>query len=548
MAVHKRTKRVSRTKKTTQKKKTVTKSGAKKKLNTSQGKKSLAKFKSAAKVSGPVRKQKILESYTYNAGDIPISIAIKQVPGEYVNIYELTISSITSTTETLLIKIRDILVKKVNLGIVDIADSTKSTIVEDKFKDTISVLIDNYFPAADEKTKGFLTSYLILNSLGLGKIEIIMDDNQLEEVVVNAANEPAWVFHRKYGWLKTNVFMATEDKTKHYATMIGRRVGRQFNILEPLLDAYLNEGDRVNATMSPISTAGNTLTIRKFSRDPWTITKFLKARTMSTEAAALMWLSMQFELSAIVAGGTASGKTSTLNCLACFFPPNQRIVSIEDTRELRLPSFLHWVPLSTRVPNAEGRGEVSMEDLLVNSLRMRPDRILVGEIRRKREAETLFEAIHTGHSCYATFHANNSQEAVDRLTNPPISVPKTMLPAISMLIMQFRNRRTGFRRTLQVAEINSDAEPNNILRYDAKKDILVHAEKSKTLYKTLGMYTGYSMHEIQRILKTKEEVLKYLVKHDLTAIEQVGKVMAEYYTNYDDLIKIVKSGKRMQGV
>ena len=148
-----------------------------------------------------------------------------------------------------------------------------------------------------------------------------------------------------------------------------------------------------------------------------------------------MWTAIQYELSAIIAGGTASGKTSTLNCLANFFPPNQRIISIEDTRELQLPRFLHWVPMNTRLPNSEGKGIISMEDLLINSLRMRPDRILVGEVRRQKEVETLFEAIHTGHSCYATFHANNAQETVERLTNPPINVPKLMLPAISLVLM-----------------------------------------------------------------------------------------------------------------
>jgi flagellar protein FlaI len=168
----------------------------------------------------------------------------------------------------------------------------------------------------------------------------------------------------------------------------------------------LSTGDRVNATLSPISSFGNTLTIRKFAKDPWTITKFLRTKTISAEAAAIIWTAIQYELSALIAGGTASGKTSALNVFANFFPPNQRILSIEDTREIVLPKYLdwNWIPMVTRSANPEGLGEVTMLELMVSSLRMRPDRIIVGEIRRKKEAEVLMEAIETGHSIYSTIH------------------------------------------------------------------------------------------------------------------------------------------------
>jgi len=428
---------------------------------------------------------------------------------------------------------------------VDITSEKRSNIIEDKFKETISLLVGKYFPDVDEETNGFLVSYLVIKALGLGNIELLMGDDKLEEVVVNSSEEPIWVFHKDHGWLKSNVFLTSEDEIKHYSMTIGRRVGRQLTVLEPLLDAQLKEGDRANATIMPISTQGNTITIRKFSRDPWTITKFLRSKTMSTEAAALIWMAMQFEMSAIISGGTASGKTSTLNCLASFFPPNQRIISIEDTREIRLPKFLHWVSMNTRMSNAEGKGELTMGDLLVNSLRQRPDRILVGEVRRKQESETLFEAIHTGHSVYATFHANNAQETVDRLTNPPIDVPKLMLPAISLIIVQFRNRRTGKRRTFQIAEILSDSSINVLMQYDNKKDALVKKKASKSLIDNLKLYTGFSDAEIGKNLREKEQVLNYLLKLNIDTVDGVGRVIAEYYTNKENLFKFIKMGKKL---
>lgn len=491
----------------------------------------------------PQEEDKIIDSYKFQSKDIPIEISIKLKPNEFVPIYVVSISQISKTTELILEKIRQQLIQEVSLGIVELTDLKKSEEIENKFKRTISILISKYFPDMEDTVKEFLITYLIQKSLGLGNLEIMMSDNLLEEIVINSANEPVWVFHKKHGWVKSNIYIKNEDMTRHYATMIGRKVGRQISVLDPLLDAHLNEGDRVNATLFPISTAGNTITFRKFSRTPFTITHFLRYGTMTLEAASLIWFAMQFELSAIIAGGTASGKTSTLNVLATFFPPNQRIISIEDTREIRLPKFLHWVPMSTRLANAEGKGQISMGDLLVNSLRQRPDRILVGEVRRKTEAETLFEAIHTGHSVYATFHANTSEETVERLTNPPIEVPRSMLPAISLIIMQFRNRRTGKRRTFQIAEILPNSQANVLLQYDANKDKLVKANPSKSLMSTLKLFTGFSDGDISKDLSEKQVILQYLMDVNIESVDGVGRVMAEYYTNKDKLMTYVRAKK-----
>lgn len=489
--------------------------------------------------------EKIIDSYEYLSNDMPISIKIFKKRGEFVPIYEVSISSITKNTEFILEKIRQELIREVNLGMVDIIDPKRSGKVEEKFKETIEVLIEKYFPDADKKTTGFLTTYLIQKSLGMGNVEILNNDGQLEEIAINSSDEPVWIYHRKHGWLKTNIIIADEEQTKHYSTMIGRRVGRQITMLEPLMDANLKTGDRVNATLMPISNRGNTITLRKFASKAWTITDFIKLGTIDTGAATLIWESIQFELSALVAGGTATGKTSMLNVLANFFPPNQRILSIEDTREIRLPTFLHWIPMLTRQPNPEGKGEVSMLDLLVNSLRMRPDRILVGEIRRKKEAEVLFEAIHTGHSVYATVHANDTDETVTRLTGPPIDIPKQMLPAISMIIVQHRNRRTGIRRTFQISEIMDNGDANIIMQMDLQKDKMRTIGKSKSLLRTLELFTGITKNELNKHLFEKEKVLKWLVKNDINTVNDVGTAMAEYYTNQDEFMKIVSANKKL---
>ncbi|MDD5086375.1 MAG: type II/IV secretion system ATPase subunit, partial [Candidatus Nanoarchaeia archaeon] len=412
----------------------------------------------------------VKDEYSFISNDIPIKVTIYTNKDDFVPIYDVSISAISKNTEIILEKIRQELIAQVNLGMVDIVDIKKTDFIEDRFKETIGFLISKYFPDVDEKTMNFLKSYLIQRSLGMGNIEILMSDSSLEEIAINNADEPVWVYHRRHGWLKTNIILESEEQIRHYSTLIGKRVGRQINVLAPLMDANMSSGDRVNSTLTPISLKGNTITLRKFASKPWTITDFIKTKTISPETAALIWLGVQYELSMIIAGGTATGKTSMLNVVSNFFPPNQRIISIEDTHEIQLPSFLHWIPMITRLPNPEGRGAITMLDLLVNSLRMRPDRIVVGEIRRKQEAEVLFEAIHTGHSVYATVHANDTNETITRLTNPPIDIPKSMIPAISMVLVQYRNRRTGIRKTFQISEVLPDGSANILVQLNIKKD------------------------------------------------------------------------------
>jgi len=327
-------------------------------------------------------------------------------------------------------------------------------------------------------------------------------------------------------------------------------VGQQITNLNPLMDAYLTTGDRANSTLFPISSCGNTLTIRKFARRPWTITDFIESNTLSLDVAAFLWLAIQYELNMVIAGGTASGKTSLLNALTCFIPPNQRILSIEDTRELQLPNFLHWVPLTTRPPNPEGKGEVNMLHILINSLRMRPDRILVGEIRRQREAEVLFEAINTGHSVYSTLHANTAEEAFRRLCNPPIDIPIALLGGLQLLVVMHRDRRKNIRRVLQVTELIPSSglaemrvDLNTIYQWVAADDKIIPIAKS---YRTLGdikLYTGMSERDIDKDLSEKKEILQWLVKNNIKDITLVGKVVSQYYRDPQHVLEQIRNGR-----
>lgn len=483
----------------------------------------------------PDGEETVLDKYTLKVNDVLVDITIKRFSNYPIPIYHIFISNISETTKIILERIRQDFVQKVDFSTIQRFENNDLSRVQTRFKKEIGSLLRKYLGPQDPQTENMLINYLIEENLGFGKVDILLEDTGLEEIVINGHEEPVRVYHRKFGWLETNIIIPTEGRVRHYASMIGRNVGKEITVLNPLMDAHLKSGDRVNATLSPISSRGNTITIRKFSKDPWTIVKFVAANTLSVDGAAFIWLCMQHELSVLVAGGTGSGKTSMLNVLANFFPPSQRIVSIEDTRELVLPEQMHWVPMETRLPNPEGKGGVSMIDLLVNSLRMRPDRILVGEIRRKEEAQVLLEAMHTGHSVYATIHANNAEEVVVRLTNPPINIPKPMLSALSLIVVQNRNRRTGKRRTLQIAEVLPSGDANVILQLNARDDILEKLNESKVIYDRLELYTGLSRDQIEKDIAEKKHILQKLLDNDITDISVIGKVMSQYYMGILDI-------------
>ena len=331
----------------------------------------------------------VISSYMLNAEGVLIEIQITGYKNKPTN-YNLMLKEVGAGTKVLLGKIRNRIVTQLNITPSEIIDPKQIFSLKARFAEHASLLLSQEFPNLPENIREYLVGLLIHDMLGLGDIEILLSDENLEEIIINSAGEPVRVYHKKFGWLETNVLLESEAQIQNYSNIIARRVGRQITTLTPLLDAHLITGDRANAVLYPISTKGNTITIRKFARDPWTMTDFINNNTCTSGIFALIWLTIQYEMNALISGGTGSGKTSMLNVCMPFIPPNQRIITVEDTRELQLPKFLYWTPMTTRLPNPEGKGEITMLDLLINSLRMRPDRIILGEVRRGRDAEVLF--------------------------------------------------------------------------------------------------------------------------------------------------------------
>ncbi|MEM0324862.1 MAG: ATPase, T2SS/T4P/T4SS family, partial [Candidatus Aenigmatarchaeota archaeon] len=213
--------------------------------------------------------------------------------------------------------------------------------------------------------------------------------------------------------------------------------------------------------------------------------------------------------------------------------------------ELSISSFHHWVPLVTRAAGAEGKGEIKMLDLLVNSLRMRPDRIVVGEIRRAEEAEVLFEAMHTGHSVYATLHAETAEQAYRRLTHEPINVPETLMESLHLFAVMFRERRKGIRRLLQISEVVPflPQKVNDLYRWDAKIDEIKKANESLRIHEELELFTGLSKKEQLDDLEEKKKILKWMIENDLNGTENIGKIIALYYRNREEVLNALNNKK-----
>jgi len=493
---------------------------------------------------------KLLKDYQIISEGIKIDVKVVYKEGNFVRSYILDIPEYGVGTKALMDDLKHNIIMDSGIKAEKLLDSKFIEKLKLQFRERSEKILVKELPNIGPETKNSLIGILLHEMLGLGKIEFLLADGNLEEIVVNNAKDPVWVYHKEFGWLKTNVFLENEEQIQNYANIIARRGGKQITILTPLLDTHLVTGDRANATLFPISGKGNTITIRRFRRDPWTITDFIRNNTVNSEIMALIWLAIQYELNIILSGGTASGKTSFLNVCLPFIQPNHRIITIEDTRELMLPDFLHWVPMTTREPNAEGKGGVKMIDLLVNSLRQRPDRIIVGETRRQAEAEVMFEAMHTGHSVYTTFHANTADETIRRFTNPPINIPPTVLDSVHLNVVLFRNRRLGVRRVLQLAEFipekrgeTETLKANTLYRWRPASDTIEKDSDSIRLFDELSLHTGLTYDEIKADLESKRRILDWLVKNNIHKVNDVGKVMALYYLDRNQVLDLVDKNK-----
>ncbi len=385
-----------------------------------------------------------------------------------------------------------------------------------------------------------LSRKFLRDIIGYGEIDPLIQDDELEEIMIIGTSKPIFVYHRKYGMMKTNLQFNDESELRDIIDSIARQINRRIDQESPILDGRLADGSRINATIPPVSADGPSLTIRKFRRDPLTIIDLINSKTISLDLAGFLWLCIDGlgvkSANAIISGGTSSGKTTTLNALSAFINPNERIITIEDTLELQIPHE-HVIRMETRPANIEGKGELTMNDLVKNSLRQRPDRIIVGEVRAD-EAITLFTALNTGHSGFGTLHSNDARETITRLTNDPMSVPEIMIQAIDFIIMQNRiytPSGVSFRRVSEVAEVvgmeEGTVQLNKIFQWNPERDTIENISITSNTLQQIATLSGKSIPELKSEIENRKIVLKHMINQNIRSVEGVNSVIELYYKN-----------------
>ena len=385
-----------------------------------------------------------------------------------------------------------------------------------------------------------LSRKFLRDIIGYGEIDPLIQDDELEEIMIIGTSKPIFVYHRKYGMMKTNLQFNDESELRDIIDSIARQINRRIDQESPILDGRLADGSRINATIPPVSADGPSLTIRKFRRDPLTIIDLINSRTVSLDLAGFLWLCIDGlgvkSANAIISGGTSSGKTTTLNALSAFINPNERIITIEDTLELQIPHE-HVIRMETRPANIEGKGELTMNNLVKNSLRQRPDRIIVGEVRAD-EAITLFTALNTGHSGFGTLHSNDARETITRLTNDPMSVPEIMIQAIDFIIMQNRiytPSGMSFRRVSEVAEVvgmeEGTVQLNKIFQWNPERDTIENISITSNTLEQIATLSGKSIPELKSEIENRKIVLKHMINQNIRSVDGVNSVIELYYKN-----------------
>ncbi len=443
-------------------------------------------------------------------------------------VYKVSEVKLSRGEGVLLEEIKTHLYESLNVNSEEIEDP--KVFLRGKAKEIIKVILKR---SLGSKSLNKLMYYITRDFIDYGKLDPVIRDTMTEDISVDGPEIPMYIYHRHHGSIRSNV-MFNQQELDALVYKLAQRAGRHISLSKPLLSASLPNKDRIELSIgSEVTTKGSTVTIRRFKDVPITPVGLVNYGTFSVEMMAYLWMAVENGFNILVSGATASGKTTTLNALSMFIPPESKIVSIEDTREINL-MHENWIPGVTR--ETEGaHGTIEMFDLLRSALRQRPEYILVGEVRG-REAYTLFQAMATGHITLSTVHADSADAVVRRLTKPPIDVPLMLLDSLDIITIQrmVKIADKGVRRCVQVIEITGidfDAEllkTNELFNW--RPDTFVFTGESK-IFEDIMATLNMSEEELAEEFARRVRIIDWMKMKGLDDFESLTRILFDYNTD-----------------
>ena len=414
---------------------------------------------------------------------------------------------------------------------------------EEMLRSELQSRLEKYGIAVDVAGFYRLYYYLYRRFQGFGKLDPLMYDPNIEDVSCDGYDIPLYVYHDGYQDIETTVSFAEADLDS-YIVRMAQQAGRHISVGNPVVETTLQDGSRAELALGKeVTPRGSAFTIRKYSDEPLTPIDLLEFGTYSLKQMAYLWLAIEHNRNIIFAGGTASGKTTSMNAISMFIPPRSKLITIEDTRELALHHD-NWLSCVTR-ERLDEASNVTMYDLLRSSLRHRPEYILVGEVRGE-EAITLFQAMNTGHTTLSTMHADSVQTVINRLENEPINVPRPMVQSLDVLCVQTLARFGGerVRRADAIAEIEGidqrtgELDYSSAFRWNSASDTF--SEGNKKLLEEIRDERGWSQSALLEELRHRQRFLKYLWDRDITQYQQFTAMVNRYYAVPEQVIEQIE--------
>jgi flagellar protein FlaI len=470
----------------------------------------------------------LIEPYAY--------AAITHDPGTGGLLYYVIEPTLLDEDKALYNKIRSFLIEELD---VDVRKVPSKLDAQKLLRSKVDLIVKQYKINIEAEVLDKLMYYLTRDFIYHGKIESLMRDHMIEDISCDGPNVPIYIWHRKYESIPTNVKFEDTKDLDSFVVKLAYLCGKHISIASPMVDGGLSDGSRVQLTYSQeVTRHGSTFSVRRFRADPMTITDLITFNTLTSEMGAYFWYVMEKKACTLITGGTASGKTTTLNCVSMFILPDDKVVTIEDTPELNIP-HKNWISAIARVGFGVmgSSAEISLFDLLKAAMRQRPDYIIVGEVRGE-EAFTLFQAMATGHGGLSSIHGDSVVAAIRRLESAPLNIPRTLLPTLNLVGTQSRLRLGDrpVRRLTHLAEVlgidpsSGELDLNDVFRWDARTDSFHYSGRSHTIER-LAENTGQNLDVVQEEMRHRKTVLDYMVKKNIRRYQDVGALIRDYYAD-----------------